>query len=65
MLLGLRWNSLQDLRVSLRPSVISFNYDRQCCSNQTHDVLDGHTRAHFKVLAFNFKLMVPCIIIQR
>jgi hypothetical protein len=29
MLSGLRWNPIQDLRVSLRPSAISFSYGRQ------------------------------------
>ena len=52
---GLIWNPIQDLRVSLLPSVISFNYERQCCSNQIYNVLYGHTRAQFGVLAFSLQ----------
>jgi hypothetical protein len=52
---GLRWNPIPDLRVSLRPSVINFNYERQCCSNQIYNVLYGHTKAYLRVLAFSLK----------
>ena len=54
MLSGLRWNPIQELHVSLRPFIISFNCERQRYSNQIYNVLYGHTRAYLKVLAFIF-----------
>lgn len=72
---GLRRNPIQDLRVSLRPSVINISYERQCCSNQIYNILYGHTRAYLRVSAFSLQgntrlplqslLLSPCKIVHR
>ena len=70
----LRRNPIQDLRVSLRPSVISFSYERQCRSSQIYNIFYGPTRAYLKVPAFSVKgnarlplqllLLSPCNIVH-
>jgi len=63
-------NPIQDLRVSLRRSDISFSYERQCCSKQIYNILYGHTWAHIKGPAFSLQgntrlFLSPCKLVCR
>ena len=66
----LRRNPIQDLVVSLRPTVVTFSYERQRCSNQIYYILYRHTRAYLKVPVFSLQgntrfFLSSCKIVHR